>query len=63
MGAFILADRLEIGSDVQNHAAYLEGWLKVLKEGPKALFKAVGDANKGANMIYSDQVQTNEEDQ
>jgi antirestriction protein ArdC len=61
MGAFILADRLEIGSDVQNHAAYLEGWLKVLKEGPKALFKAVGDANKGANMIYSDQTQTDED--
>jgi antirestriction protein ArdC len=52
MGAFILCTRAEIGSNVENHAAYLEGWLKVLKQGPKALLKAVSAATKAANLIY-----------
>ena len=51
MGAFILCNRMEISSNTENHAAYLEGWLKVLKQGPKALFKVISDATKAANLI------------
>jgi antirestriction protein ArdC len=51
MGAFILCTRMEISSNTENHAAYLEGWLKVLKQGPKTLFKVISDSTKAANFI------------
>jgi antirestriction protein ArdC len=57
MGAFILCNRMNVSSNTENHAAYLEAWLKVLKEGPKALFKAVSDATKAANLICPEKIE------
>lgn len=54
MGAFILCSRMQISSNTENHAAYLEGWLKVLKQGPKTLFKVISDSTKAANLILSE---------
>jgi antirestriction protein ArdC len=61
MGAFILCNRMQISSNCENHAAYLEGWLKVLKEGPKSLFKVIGDATKAANFIFPDSPESNDD--
>ena len=52
LGSALLGDRLEIGSDVENHAAYLDCWIKYLKENPRVLFKILTQARKAADMIY-----------
>ena len=51
LGAVMLCARLEISSDFQNHAAYLSHWAKILKQGPKVLYKILGDARKAADLI------------
>lgn len=62
LGAFLLCSRMEISSNAENHAAYLEGWLKVLKQGPKTLFKVISDSTKAANMILPETPETIEEE-
>jgi antirestriction protein ArdC len=56
LAAFLICNRLEIGSSTENHAAYLGSWAKVLKEGPKVLFKVLSDATKAANAICGPEV-------
>jgi antirestriction protein ArdC len=56
LGAFLICNRLEISSSTENHAAYLSHWAKVLKEGPKVLFKVLSDATKAANLICGPEV-------
>jgi antirestriction protein ArdC len=56
LGAFLICNRLAIPSSTENHAAYLDSWAKVLKEGPKVLFKVLSDATKAANMICGPEV-------
>jgi antirestriction protein ArdC len=51
LGAFIVCNRLQVDSNTENHAAYLEGWASVLKSGPKVLFKVLSEATKAANLI------------
>ncbi|MFM7313140.1 MAG: zincin-like metallopeptidase domain-containing protein, partial [Cyanobium sp.] len=51
LGAVLLGDRLEIGSDVANHAAYLASWINLLKESPRVLLQVLGDARRGADLI------------
>ena len=53
MGAAFLAGHAGIDGDdeIDNSAAYLEGWLKVLKEDNKLIFKASADAQKAVNFI------------
>lgn len=53
MGAAFLAGHTGIDGDdeIDNSAAYLEGWLKVLKEDNKLIFKAAADAQKAVNYI------------
>ena len=38
-------------TEIENSAAYLDGWLKVLKEDKKLIFKAAADAQKAVNHI------------
>jgi len=54
LGAFLLGVRLEIGSCVENHAAYLGAWIAALKAQPRMLFQSLGAATKAANLIHSD---------
>jgi antirestriction protein ArdC len=54
LGSFLLTRRLEIGSQVENHASYLSHWASILKEGPKVLFKVLSDATKAANLVLPD---------
>jgi antirestriction protein ArdC len=51
LGAVLLGERLEIGSDVANHAAYLAEWIKLLRQSPKALYKLLSEARQAADLI------------
>ena len=51
LGAVLLGDRLEIGSDTRNHAAYLSHWIALLRESPCLLLKLLSEARKAADLI------------
>lgn len=51
LGAVLVCHRLQIGSNFENHAAYLAGWVELLKEQPRALFQVLSDARKAADLI------------
>ena len=51
LAAVLIAYRLRIGCQLQNHAAYLKEWAQLLREEPKALFKVLSDARKAADLI------------
>lgn len=56
LGAVLLGDRLEIGSDTMNHAAYLGSWIALLRESPGVLMAVLGDARRAADLICPDGV-------
>lgn len=52
LGALLICYRLQIGYQLEQHAAYLKSWASHLKEGgPKELFKVLSDARKAADRI------------
>jgi antirestriction protein ArdC len=51
LGAVLLGDRLEIGSAMTNHAAYLGHWIELLRESPRVLLQVLSDARKAADLI------------
>ncbi|MFN9621638.1 MAG: ArdC family protein [Cyanobacteriota bacterium] len=51
LGAVLLGERLEIGSDVHNHAAYLAEWIQLLRQSPKLLYKVLSEARQAADLI------------
>jgi antirestriction protein ArdC len=51
LGAVLLGDRLEIGSDVSNHAAYLAEWIRLLRESPQLLYKLLSEARRAVDLI------------
>lgn len=51
LGAVLLGDRLEIGSAMANHAAYLSHWVELLKESPRVLLQVLGNARKAADLV------------
>jgi antirestriction protein ArdC len=57
LGAVLLGDRLEIGSDGVNHAAYLSEWIALLKESPRVLFQVLAEARGAADLICPEPVQ------
>lgn len=54
LAAVLLCQRLEIGYDLQGHAAYLRHWAAVLKESPRALLKVLSAARQAADLICPD---------
>ncbi|MDX7643852.1 zincin-like metallopeptidase domain-containing protein [Aeromonas caviae] len=46
IASLMLGERLEIGHDPDQHAAYVGSWIKVLKEDPKEIFRAASDAER-----------------
>lgn len=52
LGAVLLGDRLEIGSAMANHAAYLGHWVELLQESPRLLLQVLSDARKAADQVY-----------
>ena len=51
LGALLLGQRLEIGSAMENHAAYLGHWVELLRESPRVLLQLLSDARKAAVLI------------
>jgi len=51
LGAVLLGDRLEIGSEIESHAAYLGHWIELLRESPKVLFQVLSEARQAADLI------------
>lgn len=51
LGALLLGQRLEIGSAMDNHAAYLGPWVELLRESPRVLLQLLSDARKAADLI------------
>ncbi|MBK8245079.1 MAG: DUF1738 domain-containing protein [Saprospiraceae bacterium] len=55
MGASFLSSSVQIDFDkiFENNVAYLAGWLKVLKEDSKFIFKVASEAQKGVDFILN----------
>ncbi|MCX5932673.1 MAG: zincin-like metallopeptidase domain-containing protein [Cyanobacteria bacterium] len=51
LGEVLLGDRLEIGSEIESHAAYLGHWVELLKESPRVLFQMLSEARQAADLI------------
>ncbi|MFN9644075.1 MAG: ArdC family protein [Cyanobacteriota bacterium] len=51
LGAVLLGERLEIGSDAHNHAAYLAEWIQLLRQSPKLLYKLLSEARQAVDLI------------
>jgi antirestriction protein ArdC len=51
LGAVLLGHRLEIGTAMANHAAYLGHWLELLRESPRVLLQVLSDARRAADLI------------
>jgi len=56
LGAVLLGDRLEIGSELQSHAAYLEHWIALLQAEPQVLFQVLGEARQAVELIAAEGV-------
>ena len=51
LGSVLLGDRLEIGSEIESHAAYLGHRVGLLKETPKVLFQVLSEARQAVDLI------------
>lgn len=52
LAAVLICYRLQIGCELENHAAYLQTWAGLLRDGgPRALFQVLSDARKAADLI------------
>jgi len=57
LGAYYASIRLNCPNEAENHASYLESWLKALQNDPKYLWQAASAAEKAANYLI-DRVQS-----
>ncbi|MGL6133196.1 MAG: zincin-like metallopeptidase domain-containing protein [Prochlorococcaceae cyanobacterium] len=51
LGSVLLGQRLHIGCELTNHAAYLQSWISVLRESPKVLLQVVSEARQAVDLI------------
>ena len=51
IASLMIGDQLRIGHDPGQHAAYVESWIKVLKDDPKEILRASRDADKIAGYV------------
>lgn len=51
LAAVLVCQRLEVGTRMENHAAYLSHWAELLREGPRVLLQVLGDARKAADLL------------
>ena len=58
LGAVLLGDRLEIGSAVENHAAYLGHWIELLRETPQVLYQVLSEARRGVELVMPEYPET-----
>ena len=53
IGAYVLISHFGINGSIENHASYVSGWLKQLKEDNKALQKAFSDAEEAVKYLLN----------
>lgn len=53
ISSLMVGERLEIGHDPGQHAAYVGSWIKALKEDPREIFRAAADAEKISNYVMA----------
>jgi hypothetical protein len=53
MAAVFVCNRLNLPTDFQNHAAYVAGWLKKLREDKRELLSCAADAERIAEYTLS----------
>ena len=63
LGAVLLGDRLEIGSELQSHAAYLEHWIALLQAEPQVLFQVLGEARQAVELIVPEGVASSRDEE
>lgn len=64
IASMIIGDELNIGHDPKQHVAYVESWIKLLKDEPKEIFRAASDAEKIYNFALDlEQKQEQEQEQ
>ena len=51
--AFLIADELQINSDTQNHANYLQSWIKCLRKDPSILKQSLKEAKAAKDYILN----------
>ncbi|MDM7952503.1 MAG: zincin-like metallopeptidase domain-containing protein [Cyanobium sp. CZS 25K] len=51
LGSVLLGDRLEIGSALENHAAYLGHWIELLRQSPQVLYQVLGEARQAVGLV------------
>ncbi|MEA5416213.1 ArdC family protein [Synechococcus sp. BA-132 BA5] len=51
LGSVLLGDRLEIGSALENHAAYLGHWIELLRQSPHVLYQVLGEARQAVELV------------
>lgn len=51
LGSVLIGQRLAIGCELTNHAAYLESWIAVLRQSPQVLLQVLSAARKAADLI------------
>jgi len=59
--AVLLGDLLEVGSAFENHAAYLQHWVRLLRKSPGVLFQVLGEASRAVELV-ANQVQAGPKD-
>ena len=64
ISSLMLEQAIGLEHNVENHASYVQGWVKVLKDDPEEIYRACKDAGKIRNFVLSfDQTLTLEEKQ
>jgi len=64
IASLMLGERLEIGHDPGQHAAYVASWIKVLEDDPREIFRAAADAEKiNSYVLAFEQERTQEQAQ
>lgn len=56
LGAALLGDRMEIGSEISHHAAYLDHWVRLLRQTPTLLYRLLSEARRAADLILPEPV-------
>ena len=47
-----LGNQLEIGSEIESHAAYVGQWMELLRESLKVLFQVLSEARQAADLVF-----------
>jgi len=53
IASLMIGERLDIGHDPGQHAAYVGSWIKVLQDDPREIFRAASDAEKIAGFVMA----------